>query len=210
MKQQAVEAHRPKVQFAFTEWLMGANNPYTVPNYSNMGGALFAGGFLNAMMRNSDVVSIANMTGILEFGGIWKKREQVYASPAYWVLRTYANAKPRTLLRVESTSPTFNISKGVTQLPEVANVPYLDVVAAESEDGSKLLLLCVNRHVTRPESAVIDLSSFAIDRGPAQVTTIAGDGVLTGNDEYNPNRVVAVTRTEKFTANHSYTFRTPA
>jgi alpha-N-arabinofuranosidase len=206
MKQQAVEAHRPKVQFAFTEWLMGANNPYTVPNYSNMGGALFAGGFLNAMMRNSDVVSIANMTGILEFGGIWKKREQVYASPAYWVLRTYANAKPRTLLRVESTSPTFNISKGVTQLPEVANVPYLDVVAAESEDGSKLLLLCVNRHVTRPESAVIDLSSFAIDRGPAQVTTIAGDGVLTGNDEYNPNRVVAVTRTEKFTANHSYTF----
>ncbi len=206
MKQQAVEAQRPKVQFAFTEWLMIANNSHTVPNYNNMGGALFAGGFLNTMMRNSDTVSIANMTGILEFGGIWRKRGQVYASPAYWVLRAYANANPRTLLRVDSTSPTFNISKGVTQLPEIVGAPYLDVVAAQSEDGKKLLLLCVNRNVTRPEPAVIDLSSFGPDSGPAQVTTIIGDGVLAENDESNPNRVIAVTHTEKFTAKHSYTF----
>jgi alpha-N-arabinofuranosidase len=207
MKQQAVDAHRPKVQFAFSEWLMGANNLHAAPNYNNLGGALFAGGFLNAMMRNSDVVSIANMTGILEFGGIWKKREQVYASPAYWVLRTYAKTKPRDLLKVESTSPTFNISKGVTQLPEILGAPYLDVVAAQSEDGTKLVLLCVNRHVTRPESALIDLSSFSIGSGPAQVTTIAGDGVLAENDEYNPNRVIAVTHTETFTAEQSYTFQ---
>ena len=168
--------------------------------------ALFAGGFLNAMMRNSDAVSTANMTGILEFGGIWKKRGQVYASPAYWVLRTYAKAKPRTLLKVDSTSPTFDIAKGVTQLPEIAGAPYLDVVAALSEDGSKLLLLCVNRHVTRPESAVIDLSSFGVDRELAQVTTIAGDGVLAENDEYNPDRVTAVTHAERFSAKRSYTF----
>jgi alpha-L-arabinofuranosidase len=158
------------------------------------------------MMRSSDVVSIANMTGILEFGGIWKKRGQVYASPAYWVLRTYANARPRTLLRVDSTSTTFNISKGITQLPAIVDAPYLDVVAAQSEDGSKLLLLCVNRHVTRPEPALIDLSSIGVDSGPAQVTTIAGDGVLAENDAYNPDRVVAVTHTERFTAEHSYTF----
>jgi alpha-N-arabinofuranosidase len=146
------------------------------------------------------------MTGIIEFGGIWKKREQVYASPAYWVLRTYANARPGTLLKVDSTSPTYNISKGVTQLPEIVGAPYLDVVAAQSEDGSKLLLLCVNRNVTRPETALIDLSSFRVDTGSAQVTTIAGDGVLAENDEYSPNRVIAVTHTERFTAKHSYTF----
>jgi alpha-L-arabinofuranosidase len=206
MKQQAVDAHRPEMRFAFTEWLLIANNSHSVPNYDNVGGALFAGGFLNAMMRNSDAVSIADMTGILEFGGIWKKRGKVYASPAYWVLRAYADAKPRTLLKVDSTLPTFNISKGVTQMPEIAGVPYLDVVAAQSEDGSRLLLLCVNRDVSRPESAVIDLSSFQIDSTPAQVTTIAGDGVLAKNDEYNPQRIVAVTHTERFTAKHSFTF----
>jgi alpha-N-arabinofuranosidase len=206
MKQQAVDAHRPEVKFAFTEWLLIANNSHAVPNFDNLGGALFAGGFLNAMMRNSDAVSIADMTGILEFGGIWKKRGQVYASPAYWVLRAYAKAKPRTLLKIDSTSPTFNISKGVIQMPEIVGAPYLDVVAAQSEDGSKLLLLCVNRHVSRPESAVIDLSSFKVDSGPAHVTTIAGDGVLAENDEYKPDRVIAVTQTERFTAKHSYIF----
>lgn len=206
MKQQAVEAHRPNVRFAFTEWLMIADHPHAVPSYNNVGGAVFAGGFLNAMMRNSDAVSIANMTGILEFGGIWKKREQVYASPAYWVMRTYASAKPRSLLNVDSTSPTYSISKGVTQLPEIVGVPYLDVVAAQSEDGNRLLLLCVNRQVTRPASAVIDLSSLGIDRAQARVTTIAGDGLLDGNDEYNPNRVIAATQAERVTARFSHTF----
>ncbi len=66
--------------------------------------------------------------------------------------------------------------------------------------------MCVNREMARPETAVIDLSSFGIDSGPAQVTTIAGDGVLAENDEYNPDRVIAVTHTERFTAKHSYTF----
>ncbi len=206
MKQQAIEVHRPEVKFAFTEWLLGARDPHAVPNYDNMGGAVFAGGFLNAMMRNSDAVSIANMTGILEFGGIWKKREQVYASPAYWVLRTYANARPYALLKVDSTSPTYNISKGILQLPDIVGAPYLDVVAAESEDGSKLLLFCVNRHITRPESAMIDPGSFKVDDGSVRVTTVASDSVLTANDEYNPGRVTAVTRTERFTARHLYTF----
>jgi alpha-N-arabinofuranosidase len=122
------------------------------------------------------------------------------------VLRTYASAKPRTLLRVDSTSPTFNISKGVTQLPEIVGAPFLDVVAAQSEDGRKLLLLCVNRDITRPTSALIDLSSFTVDSSPAQVTTIAGDGVLAENDESNPHRVIAVTHSERFTAKYSYSF----
>lgn len=205
MKQQAIEAQRPDVKFAFTEWLMGTDS-HIMPNYNNMGGAIFAGGFLNAMMRNSDVVSIANMTGILEFGGIWKKREQVYASPAYWVLRAYTNAQPRTLLETVSTSPTYNISKGVTQLPEITGAPYLDVLAAQSEDGRKLVLFCVNRHLTRPTRALADLSAFSLAEVPARVTTVAGSGVLDGNDEYSPDRVTAVTSTETFTAKTIHTF----
>jgi alpha-N-arabinofuranosidase len=92
--------------------------------------------------------------------------------------------------------------KGVTQLPEIVAAPYLDVIAAQSEDGRKLLLLCVNRDITRPESAVIDLGSFAVDSGPAQVTIIASDDILAENDEHNPDRVIAVRHTERFTANH--------
>jgi len=208
MRQQAVAAHRPNLKFAFTEWLM-ITNSHTVPNYSNMGGALFAGGFLNTMMRESDVVSIADMTGILEFGGIWKKREQVYASPAYWVLRSYARAKPHFSLQVESDSPTFSISNGIVQLPEVKNAPYLDVVAAESEDRSKLLLFCVNRNLSRPERASLDLSAVGAISGPARVTTIGGTSILTENNEYNPERITAVTHAETFTPGNTYTYTFP-
>ena len=146
------------------------------------------------------------MTGILEFGGIWKKRQRIYAAPAYWVLRTYANAEPNRLLSVDSDSPTYTISKGVTRLPEIANVPYLDVVAAESKDRTKLLLLCVNRHLTRTLTAKIDLRSLGITDGSAKITTIAGENILTENDEEDPQRVVPVTHTRQLGGDLDYTF----
>lgn len=196
IKQQASEGGHKDVNVAFTEWLMISGNR-SGPTYTNMGGALFAGGFLNMVMRNSDVVSISDMTGILEFGGIWKKRAQVYGAPAYWVLREYASEHPHSLLSINSDSPTYSIQHGVTRLPEIAEVPYLDVVAAESEDRSKLLLLCVNRHLTRTETASFDLSALGVRPGSAKVTTLTAENILAENDEEEPNRVAPVTRTEK-------------
>ena len=53
---------------------------------------LSTGGFLNMLIKNSAIVPISDMTGIMEFAGIWKKRSQVYATPAYYVFKLYANA----------------------------------------------------------------------------------------------------------------------
>ena len=194
IRQQA-EATHPNVKVAFTEWLM-ISDRHTGPSYTNMGGALFAGGLLNMVIANADTVSISDMTGILEFGGIWKKRSQVYAAPAYWVLREYATAQPRSLLKVDSDSPTYSIAKGITRLPEIANVPYLDVVAALSKDGTKLVLLCVNRDLHRSETAEIDLSGWVTNAVSAKVTTLTGESILQENDEEEPGRVTPVTQTE--------------
>ena len=204
MRKQADAAGRPDVKFAFTEWLM-ITFTHNMPNYSNLGGALFAGGFLNTMLRKSGDVALADMTGILEFGGIWKKKEQVYASPAYWVLRSYAQAHPHLLLEVASDSPTFSISQGITQLPEIKDAPYLDVVAAESEDRSALLLFCVNRNLVSPEKAVFDLPAPPLSR-TAHVTTVAGDGLLEENDEYHPERVSAITQDQTFKQKFNHIF----
>jgi len=196
IQQQAVAAGQPDVKVAFTEWLM-ISDSHAGPNYTNLGGALFAGGILNMVMRNSDVVSISDMTGILEFGGIWKKRGQVYGSPAYWVLREYSRSHPHFLLDVDSDSPAYSIAQGVDRLPEIKDVPYLDCVAAEPEDKSSLLIACVNRHLTQPEAAVFDLSALPIDpAGAAKVTSIAGENILVENDETNPNRITPQTHTE--------------
>jgi alpha-N-arabinofuranosidase len=205
IQQQAASAGQPDIKVAFTEWLM-ISHDHAGPNFTNMGGALFAGGFLNMVMRNSDVVSISDMTGIMEFGGIWKKRGQVYGAPAYWVLRTYASAEPHYLLTVQDDSPTYSIHEGVTRLPDIANTPYLDVVAAETADRSKLLLFCVNRDLTRDLTAHLDLGSLSISGSRATVTTMSTDNILIGNDEHDPDRVVPVTRTVALRDALTYSF----
>ena len=204
MHQQVVAAGRPDVRFAFTEWLM-ITFTHNMPNYSNQGGAVFAGGFLNTMLRKSGDVALADMTGVLEFGGIWKKKEQVYVSPAYWVLRSYAQARPHLLFQVASDSPMFSISHGVTQMPEVKDVPFLDVVAAESEDRSGLLLFCVNRNPNGPETAEFDFGELNLSK-TAQVTTVAADGLLEENDEYQPERISAITQPEAVGPTFHHTF----
>lgn len=181
------------------------SDSHSGPNFTNLGGALFAGGFLNMVMRNSNAVSVSDMTGIMEFGGIWKKRGQVYGAPAYWVLREYANRHPHWLLNVDSDGPTYSISHGVTRLPEIQNVPYLGCVASENESKDSLILTCVNGQLAHPEAAEIDLSSLPRTTGAVSVSTITGDNLLAENDETNPKRVVPVTSTE--TVGGGKTFR---
>ena len=89
---------RDHVTTAFTEWLYWGQND-TIPRYDNMGGAIGTAGFLNMLLRNADIVPVADMTGIIEFGGIWKKRGRAFGVPAYWAFRMYSTAdasRPRS------------------------------------------------------------------------------------------------------------------
>ena len=189
MHQQAVDAGRGKVQIAFTEWLM-VSDSHTGPNFRNLGGAMFAGSFLNMLMRNADIVGISDMTGIVEFGGIWKKSGRVYGAPAYWVLREYSQARPHWLLDVQSDGGTYSVKQGVTRLPEIANVPYLDCSAALTEDKRTAVLTCVNNHLDRDIPANLDVQSGGALNTRVAISTISGDSILSENDEHRPSRVV--------------------
>ena len=178
------------VKVAFTEWLL-LSSTHQGPSYTNMGGALFAASFLNMILRNSDIVPVSDMTGILEFAGIWQRRGQVYATPAYWTLRTFANAEPKTALTVISDGPTFTIANGIRSLADIKDVPYLDLAAALSADGHHLLLFATNRDLTRPLTAQLDLSALGVPgSGTAHITTLQAENILVENDEEDPNRVL--------------------
>ncbi len=206
MHEQILQSAHKDVKTAFTEWLM-ISDTRTGPHYTNMGGALFAAGFLNMVMRNSDIVPISDMTGIIEFAGIWQKRGQVYGAPSYWVLREYASAAPTTLLAVESTSPTYTVAKGIRRLPEIGAVPYLDVTAAMSGDGRHLLLFCVNRHLTDTLTAEFNLVGLGVAKGgTVKVSTLRGDGILSENDEEDPNAVVPAHSTEAMGGRYTHRF----
>jgi alpha-N-arabinofuranosidase len=177
-----------KAHIAFTEWLY-VGRPDRGPTFVNMGGAIGAASFFNMLMRNADIVPISDMTGILEFAGIWKKRSQVFAAPAYYAFRMYSNADATRPVAVATNAGAYSVQNGVTRLPEIADVPYLDVVAALNDSGDTLTLFCVNRHLTRDIDTAIRLKGFATS-GDAEIQTLRADSIYQRNDETEPDNVI--------------------
>jgi alpha-N-arabinofuranosidase len=188
MKEQIdASPHKGQVRIAFTEWLFHGPND-GVPRFANMGGAVLAAGFLNALIRTADFVPIANMTGLVDFAGITKKRSQVFAPPAYWALRMYSNSSAARPVAVSAGGGTYDVKEGNNRLPEIPAVPYLDVVAGLDGDGGALTVFAVNRHQYRDIETVVRIAGFQPARR-ARVQTLSGTSLYQVNDELRPNAV---------------------
>jgi len=194
----ATAGYAGKAHIAFTEWLFIGNHPET-PSFTNTGGAVITGGFLNMLMKNSEIVPVSDMTGIMEFAGIWKKRSQVYGTPSYYVFKLYANADIAKTVGVKSDSGSYAVSQGVNRLPEIASVPYLDIVAALNKDGKTLTLFCVNRSLSTDIPANIQLHDF-VASGNASVQSVSSAHLGDANDESVPERVIPVSSVEPVAA----------
>jgi alpha-N-arabinofuranosidase len=188
MHQQIAAAPGGKdIKTAFTEWLFWAPSD-SYPRYDNMGGAVATGGFLNMLLRNAPIVPLADMTGIIEFGGIWKKRGRVFGVPAYWAFRMYSTADATQLVETAIRGESYNVEQGSKRIPTIPDVPYLDVVAALNDSGSKLTIFCVNRDLNRDLEATVDIAGFS----PASrvlIRTLYADSIYEKNDEINPEHI---------------------
>src|SRR5437588_4009598 len=185
---QANPQARDKVRIAFTEWLFWAGHD-NVPRYDNMGGAICSAGFLNMLMRVADIVPVSDMTGIMEFGGIWKKRGRVFGTPSYWAFRMYSNAAASQLVETQTQVNQYDVEQGSVRLASIPNVPYLDVVAGRNDAKDKLTLFCVNRHLTQDIAAHISIAGFApVPEGSAH--TLFASSIYEKNDEAHPEAVI--------------------
>jgi alpha-N-arabinofuranosidase len=176
-----------RLKIAFTEWLF--HGPETgVPRFSNMGGAICTAGFLNTLIRTADFTTVSDMTGLIEFGGIWKKRGRVYAVPAYWAFRMYSTADASRPVETRTTAETYDVHEGNIRLPEISKVPYLDIVSALNEGGDKLTLFAVNRNLYRDTVAEIRVTGF-MPTGVGRIQTLSGFSIYEANDEIRPSAV---------------------
>jgi alpha-N-arabinofuranosidase len=187
-----------KAHIAFTEWLFIGNRPGT-PSFSNMGGAIDTAGFFNMLMRNSSIVPISDMTGIMEFGGIWKKRSQVYAAPGYYAFKLYSTAHASRPVRVEAQSGSYSVQHGIGRLPDISNVPYLDVVAALNDSRDTLTVFCVNRSLLTDIPTAIHIDGFT-SASKVEVQTLGGSSIDDANTEDDPERVIPVKVDEQLKA----------
>jgi alpha-N-arabinofuranosidase len=201
---------RGKLHLAFTEWLFvccGGETQANAPRYDNMGGAIETGGFFNMLMENADIAPVSDMTGIVEFAGIWKKRGRVYGTPAYYAFRLYSTADVDVPVPVENNSGHYGVHHGVTRLPEIPNVPYLDVVGALNKAGNRLTLFCVNRHLTQDIPGAISIAGFS-PQPSGTVESIYASSIYQANDEMRPELVRPVNSTvEVKNSRVEYTFR---
>jgi alpha-N-arabinofuranosidase len=188
---------RGKVHLAVTEWLFNSkgfgerNFTDESPSWMNEGGAVMAAGFLNTVLRHSAQIKITDMTGIMEFAGIWKRREQVFAVPAYYTFKMYTAVAGDTVLPVSTNSGTYNVTGGVRPLDKVQDIPYIDVVATRSSDGKTVTLFCVNRNLNQDVPTNFDLGKWHA-AAPIQVQQISTVSRYERNDEVEPNHIIPV------------------
>ena len=113
----------------------------------------------------------------------------MYAAPAYYVFKLYAGADAANPIAVTTKAGSYSVLKGVNRLPEIASVPYLDVVGALSQDGRTLTLFCVNRSLSTDIPTTIHLHDFSAAE-TATVHVLTSASLTDANDEMTPSRVI--------------------
>jgi alpha-N-arabinofuranosidase len=184
----AQPASHGRVKLAYSEWLFRSPPGSSLPNYDNMGGAVIAAGWLNMLAQNAGWIPIANMTGLVEFAGIHKIRGRVFVTPQYWVLNLYSKYAGDTVIETETRGPQYDVHGGQRFAPDIAGVPYLDVLGTAGPAQDNVSLFVVNRNPRNSEPATIRLNGMSL-RPDVKMWTLTGHSLLDKNDEEHPDQV---------------------
>ena len=183
---------RGRVKLAFTEYLFWASEGAALPRFDNLGGAINGAAWMNMLLSRADYVPVADMTGIIDFAGIQKKRSKVFLPPQSWAFSLYSSHAGDTLVATRTEVEHYDVHQGQRRIPEIPDVPYLDVLATRDSTRNDLVLFVVNREWKNPIPAYIEVKDFRA--GPEVIVhTLTGDSILSGNDEENPERVRPIT-----------------
>ena len=194
------------LNLAFTEWLWVTDGRIPTAKWDNVAGAITTGTMYNMLLRSSAHVPISDMTGVIEFAGIWKKRGRVFGTPASYIFQMYSTASSDRLLPSLVESGAYGVHQGITRLPEIANVPFLDVTATMSADKKHVTLFVVNRSLDRDIPTEVSLKGIPV--GPrADVTTLRSDDLYAVNDEANPEAIIPENHQTHVADHFRYSFR---
>ncbi len=169
--QSARSKERPPIQLAMTEWgpLGGHPNRLVVENF---GAVVYAGAFLNMMIRNAERIPIANSTGFMHGGCIRKAYGLVFFDPQYLAMQQYQPFIGSTPLAVDLSGPGYDIDHPADLGAVDKDIPYIDVVACRPANGIGLLLAVVNKSRTESLPVNIQLPGTELPQ-QAQVNTLA-------------------------------------
>ena len=108
-------------------------------------------------------------------------------------------------MKANNDGPTYSVAHGVSRIPEIESVPWLEVTAGETADHDKLILFCVNRSLTQDLRAQIALGGFRTT-DVAQVQTLSSPSLDDENSAENPEKVAPKRSTIASASDVGYTF----
>jgi alpha-N-arabinofuranosidase len=197
-----------RVGLAYTEWMFSAGRESPAPGASildilgrgNLGGAIVGAGWMNMLLSQADFVPISTMSSLmgganLTVGsGIRKAHGLVWASPQYWMFWLYSHRAGDTVVATQTEVRHYDVHNGLTRMPEIPDVPYLDVLSTRNSTSGDLVLFVVNRDARNAIPATVRLQGFSA-AALAQVDTLAANSQVTDNtvDRQDAIRPVAST-----------------
>jgi alpha-N-arabinofuranosidase len=190
-------ATKGRVGMAYTEWNWGGG---TGPSSTNIGGAVMGAGWMNMMLSQGDFVPISSMSGLMGGGGLRKSEGLVWATPQCWAFWLYSHRAGDRVVATQTEVRHYDVHNGMTSMPEIPDVPYLDVLATRKSTNGDLVLFVANRDWKNDIPATLRLQGFS-PAAQAQVDTLAADSPLAENTGDSPNAIRPVTKSQDVSGN---------
>ena len=177
----------------------------------NLEDALVIAGFLNAFIRNADIVKMANMAQLVNvIAPIFAEKDGMFRQTIYYPLQLFAQNMYGTSLDVLVDCETYNTGEFYLGLAEQAtrqnNVPYLDVSAAYR--NGNVVIGVINRH--KDAAIVTDLiSQEGLFNGEFEVFEVNGPDIKAENDFNKINVETVHKKPIKINKKETFTYEFP-
>ena len=156
----------------------------------NLEDALVVAGFLNAFVRNADIVKMANMAQLVNvIAPIFAEENGIFLQTTYFPLQLFANNVFGTSLDVFVDCETYDtpefflmVSADGAPTTKQDSVPYLDVSAAYN--NGEVIICVVNRHKEKAISTDI-ISQTGEFSSSFEVYEVNGPDIKAQNDFVN-------------------------
>ncbi len=182
----------------------------------NLEDALVIAGFLNAFIRNADVVKMANMAQLVNvIAPIFAEKDGLFLQTIYYPLQLFAQNMFGTSLDVLVDCETYDTDEFYLGLAEQTtrqkDVPYLDVSVAYN--NGEVVIGVVNRHKDKAITSDL-ISQEGLFHGEFEIYEVNGPDIKAENDfgkinvETKQKESIKITKKEKFTyafPPHSFT-----
>jgi alpha-N-arabinofuranosidase len=178
--EQFAPARATQIGLAVTEWgplyAIDPASPW-IDHVKTLGSALFVASTLKVFAEDPHV-TVANFFKLNEasfMGWIGRSGSSWIATAPYLAFSMISTGMERNLLAGFVTAPRYN-SRTVGFVDRVSGVPYVESLATQSDDGSRVTVLVINKHLSSPADTAVGIDG-AISAATVSSRTLTGSAV---------------------------------